>query len=54
MGSYIALSLLLAQSTLHSITPERVAGLGNLTYCPWIMSPTLISLTEPHETPLGL
>ena len=29
---YIALTLLLAQSTLHSITPARIASLGNLTY----------------------
>ena len=33
LGSYIALFLLLAHSTLHSITPARIASLGNLTYC---------------------
>ena len=33
LGSYLALFLLLAQSALHSITPARVASLGNLTYC---------------------
>ena len=29
MGSYIALSLVLALSALHSITPGRIANLGN-------------------------
>ena len=33
LGSYTALFLLLAQSALHSITPARIASLGNLTYC---------------------
>ena len=33
LGSYIVLFLLLAQSALHSITPARIANLGNLTYC---------------------
>ena len=30
---YNAFFLLLAQSALHSITPARIASLGNLTYC---------------------
>ena len=33
IACYVALSLLLAQSALHSITPARIASLGNLTYC---------------------
>ena len=33
MGYYIELFLLLSQSALHSITPERIDNLGNLTYC---------------------
>ena len=33
LGSYIVLFLLLAQSALYSITPARIASLGNLTYC---------------------
>ena len=33
LGSYIALFLSLAQSTLHSITPARIASLGNQAYC---------------------
>ena len=33
-NTYIALFLLLlAQSALHSVTPGRIASLGNLTYC---------------------
>ena len=33
LGCYIVLFLLLAQSALHSITPARIASLGNLTDC---------------------